>query len=206
MRPYAKFLTIAAPLLAGLLLYPYFRASLQLYEIEHAHTLAAVASIAGASSMYALISYWLRQASRAAIRFMIVISIAGSLLRHAGIPGGAAASVGVGLVQAFAVGLFAVCLVNRLLIVMRAAKAAPTLRASTAWAAIAVWVAVVLLFVLWFSMTRYVWYWDYAHYAHLIAGLSETASNAGFRGFISQIKSTLDAEYNLVPAIATSLV
>ncbi|MFD1557816.1 hypothetical protein ACFSHT_19655 [Paraburkholderia silviterrae] len=156
--------------------------------------------------MYALISYWLRQASRAAIRFMIVISIAGSLLRHAGIPGGAAASVGVGLVQAFAVGLFAVCLVNRLLIVMRAAKAAPTLRASTAWAAIAVWVAVVLLFVLWFSMTRYVWYWDYAHYAHLIAGLSETASNAGFRGFISQIKSTLDAEYNLVPAIAPSLV
>lgn len=206
MRLYAKFLAVATPLLTGSLLYPYFRASLQLNEIEHAHALAVLASLAGAGSIYALIAYKLRQTSRAAMWFVIVTSVASALLRHAGIPGGTAASVGVGLIQGLTVSLFALCVVDRLCIVIREIKSGTALKASTAWAAIAIWATVVLLFVLWFSMTRYVWYWDYSGYAHLIADLSETARNSGFREFLSQIKSTLDAEYNLVPAVVPSLV
>ncbi|KXU91592.1 hypothetical protein CR51_31820 [Caballeronia megalochromosomata] len=202
----ARLSALLAILAGSVLLYPYFRASLQLQGIGHVYFVAAAAAatVAVAAAMMIVLAPSLFTKRT----FLVVAILLGgfALVRHAPHPGGVGASVAVALLKVSVVALFTAALEVRARAAFADLRRGELLYGATFWNSVAVWALVVASALLWFSMTHFIWFWDYVGYADLASSLADVLHGQGWLGAAHAIAASLNDEYNLVPAIPLAIL
>ncbi|SAL59047.1 hypothetical protein AWB65_05269 [Caballeronia humi] len=202
----ASISALLAVLAGSVLLYPYFRASLQLQGVGHAYFVAAAA--AATVAVAAAMTVVLAPSLFTKCTFWVVAILLGgfALVRHGPHPGGAGASAAVALLKVFVVALFTSALWVRLRAALAPLRRGELLHEATFWNGVAVWALVVANALLWFSMTQFIWFWDYVGYADLAASLADALHGHGWLSGAHAVAASLNDEYNLVPAIPLAMV
>ena len=189
----------------SVLLYPYYRTTLRLHGY-HYPALFGIIAVLIVFLALATLTVGITTRSKRHAYYLAAFSFALCPLFTRGHNCGVLAAIGIGLFQAFVLVLFAwAILVNAR---DRAVRlwSWPWMASSTFWCGAILFASVAAISVVWFSLTHFVWFWDYAGYAEVTKNIALEARQHGLHHMIHTVKESLSLDYNYVPALPLALV
>jgi hypothetical protein len=200
-----KWAGIAIAIGCGGLLYPYYRSTLRMYGYHHPALFGIIAVLIVSVALTSLIVSITIRSKRHAY-YLAAFSFALCPLFTRGHNCGVLAAIGIGLLQAFVLVLFAwAILVNAR---DRAVRlwSWPWMASSTFWCGAILFASVATISVVWFSLSHFVWFWDSAGYADITRNVALDARQHGLFHMLRVVNGSLSHDYTYVPALPLALI
>ncbi|MGA2224767.1 MAG: hypothetical protein ABSH41_10030 [Syntrophobacteraceae bacterium] len=199
-----KWAGIAIAIGCSVLLYPYYRSTLKMYGYHHPQLYGISAVLIVSVALSLLVASIIMSSKRHAY-YLAAFSCAVCPLLWRNVHWGVGAAIGVGLVQAFVLVLFAwAILVNARESAVRL-RSGSLMASSTFWCGAILFASVATITVIWFYLSHFVWFWDYVVYDKITKVVALDIRQHGLHHMLQTVKASLSYEYNYVPALPLAL-
>lgn len=185
--------------------YPYFHATLDSAGIGHAPLLAAFSGVAVSIASLLLGARIVDGNGRRLGALLVSLVLVAAVLSggHLGVLLDVSNASLLLNAYLLAVVLWALGVCWRAMLERR--RSGARAEAATLWAAVAVGSIFVALFVVWYAMSRFVWFWDFSGYANISSMLVANGNSNGVGAMLAQVWHSLSDEYNQTPALPLAL-